>query len=176
MLRIPNISEGRLNLADLKYATLSERELTDLALVAGDILMIRSNGSPKLVGRSVLVSSAVEGMAYAGYLMRLRVDPEVITPWFLELALASPDVRQQVEMPLRSTSGVNNINTGEVRSLRIVVPPLEEQEEIVQRAQHLMQAMDQIATRAEAASNLLNQSSRSVLAKAFRGDLLAAGL
>lgn len=171
VLRIPNVSDGRLDLSDLKFADLPDREARDLALVPGDVLMIRSNGSPQLVGRSVLVSADAEGMAYAGYLMRLRADRLVIDPAFLTAALTTPDIRHQIEMPLRSTSGVNNINTTEVRSLRVAVPPLEEQVEIVRRLDHLFRLADGLATRIDAASKRFDRSSQAVLAKAFRGEL-----
>src|SRR6266568_3778624 len=72
VLRIPNISSGRLSLSDLKFARLDKREADSLALRSSDLLMIRSNGSAQLLGRAVLVTEAACGMAYAGYLMRLR--------------------------------------------------------------------------------------------------------
>jgi type I restriction enzyme S subunit len=52
--------------------------------------MIRSNGSVRLVGQTLPVTEAAVGMAYAGYLMRLRTDEEALDPAFLAVALASP--------------------------------------------------------------------------------------
>ncbi len=160
-----------MNLTDLKFAELPDREARDLELVSGDVLMIRSNGTPRLVGRSVRVGSEAVGMAYAGYLMRLRADPLVVNPAYLTAALATPDIRHQVEMPLRSTSGVNNINTNEVRSLRIAVPPLEEQAEIIRRIDGLLALSDDTQQRLNAAERRVGHSSQAVLAKAFRGEL-----
>ena len=175
VLRIPNVSDGRLRLVDLKFAAFLDRELQDLALVPGDILMIRSNGSPQLVGRSVLVNSDAQGMAYAGYLMRLRTDLQVIAPAYMTAALATLDTRRQIEMPLRSTSGVNNINTDEVRSLRIAVPPLDEQTEIVRQVDQLTELADDLIRRIDAAEHRVDLTSQAVLAKAFRGELLPYG-
>jgi type I restriction enzyme, S subunit len=171
VLRIPNVSDGRLDLSDLKFAELSDRERGDLALAPGDVLMIRSNGSPQLVGRSVLVGSEADAMTYAGYLMRLRSDRLVIDPGYLTAALSTPDLRRQIEMPLRSTSGVNNINTGEVRSLFVAVPPLPEQLEINRRVDELLELAAGLRTRIDAASKRVDRSSQAVLAKAFRGEM-----
>ncbi len=171
VLRIPNVSGEGLNTSDLKYADLSHQEAESLRLCVDDLLMIRSNGSVQLVGRTVVVDEEAAGMAYAGYLMRLRTDPNALAPALLGLTLGSPQLRHQIEMPLRSTSGVNNINTAEVRGLVVPVPPLEEQAEIVRRVHQLLALADSLATRVDAASDRVERSSQAVLAKAFRGEL-----
>jgi type I restriction enzyme S subunit len=176
VLRIPNISGAHLDLSDLKFANLPRREIEDLALRSSDLLMIRSNGSPHLVGRCAAVGTEGEGMAYAGYLMRLRVDSELCDPLYLALAMASPGLRNQVEMPLRSTSGVNNINTDEVRGLAIPLPSLVEQHEIVGRAKELLQLSDGLGERVERARRSIDGSSRSILGKALRGELIGGAL
>ena len=82
VLRIPNVSGNRLDVGDLKFAPLPDKESNDLALLATDLLMIRSNGSPHLVGKAVKVTREAIGMAFAGYLMRLRPDLELVLPNF----------------------------------------------------------------------------------------------
>ena len=72
VLRIPNVSSGQVSLEDLKFGPLNEGDREALALMAGDLLMIRSNGSLNIVGRSAVVTPDTEGMAFAGYLVRLR--------------------------------------------------------------------------------------------------------
>jgi type I restriction enzyme, S subunit len=171
ILRIPNVSRGQLELGDLKHAVLGDQEARDLSLDRTDILMIRSNGSPQLVGRSVIVGESGEGMAYAGYLMRLRPDQLIISPKYLAMALGSPEVRHQIEMPLRSTSGVNNINTSEVRSLCIAVPPLEEQAHIVSAVDRLQNLAQSVGSRVAQAEQAVDRSHQAVLAKFFGRDL-----
>jgi type I restriction enzyme S subunit len=175
VLRIPNVSGERLDISDLKSSSLDPREAEALRLRLGDLLMIRSNGSVQLIGKAVPVTEAAVGMAYAGYLMRLRTDEEALDPRFLAVVLASPLLRRQIEMPARSTSGVNNINTGEVRGLIAPIPPLEEQSEIVRRTSQALDSTNIILAHINTASMRVGNSSQAVLAKAFRGDLLATG-
>lgn len=171
VLRIPNVRANRLDLNNLKYAALDAAEAKTLRLEAGDLLMIRSNGSVQLVGKALTVTEEAAGMAYAGYLIRLRVDANVLRSQFLQLALSSLSVRTQIEMPARSTSGVNNINTDEVRGLVVPVPPLEEQDEIVRQASTLFALADGLSAHVNTASKRTKGSSRAILAKAFRGEL-----
>ena len=172
MLRIPNVSAGQLDLEDLKFAELDDGEREALSLKVNDLLMIRSNGSVHLVGVTVAVTSAAEAMAYAGYLLRLRVDTEFLDPGFLRVILASPQLRTQIERPARSTSGVHNINTKEVRGLGVPLAPLEEQREIVRRVDAMLAVADRLVAEIERAAATLERASKASLAKAFRGELV----
>ena len=165
------MSGSRLDTADLKFAPLDVKEADSLRLHLGDLLMIRSNGSVQLVGKTLPTTAEAVDMAYAGYLMRLRLDEEVLLPDFAGLVLSSPDIRHQVEMPLRSTSGVNNINSDEVRGLVIPVPPIEEQEEIVRCAGKLLSTADTLLSRLSSADRAVERINQAILAKAFRGEL-----
>lgn len=172
VLRIPNIEQGVISHSDLKYAELPENEFQQLRLKPGDILLIRSNGSVSLVGKSALVRKAELDFAYAGYLIRLRPNVEKVLPEFLNLVLGSHEVRIQIEVPARSTSGVNNINSEEVRALQFFLPLLPEQQEIVRRVEALFALADQIETRFVKAKARVDQLTQSLLAKAFRGELV----
>ena len=172
VLRIPNIADGVINQSDMKYAHLDPDELEQLRLRVGDVLLIRSNGSVSLVGKTALVRETERDFAYAGYLIRLRPDQAKIIPEFLNAVLGSYDVRLQIEIPARSTSGVNNINSEEVRALRIPLPPLSEQQEIVRRVEKLFEFADQIEARLVRAQKQVDRLTQSILGKAFRGELV----
>jgi type I restriction enzyme, S subunit len=172
VFRIPNIEEGVISHSDLKYAQLPAKELQQLRLCPGDILLIRSNGSVSLVGKSALVRELERDCAYAGYLIRLRPALAQVMPEFLNLSLGSYQVRLQIEMPARSTSGVHNINGEEVRALPLSLPPIPEQHEIVRRVEALFKLADKIEKRVEAATKRADKLTQSILAKAFRGELV----
>jgi len=172
VLRIPNIEQGVVNHSDLKYAELQDREFQQLRLRSGDILMIRSNGSVSLVGKSALVRGIEKGFAYAGYLIRLRPDSSKIIPDFLNLVMGSHDVRVQIEVPARSTSGVHNINSKEVRALQFFLPPLGEQQEIVRRVESMFKLAEAVEKRLTAATARAEKLTQAILAKAFRGELV----
>jgi type I restriction enzyme S subunit len=172
VLRIPNIGGGSVKLDDLKYAKLPSRELAALRLEPGDILMIRSNGSVSLVGKTALVSEREAGFAYAGYLIRLRANASRVLPEYLNLALQTHSVREQIEIPARSTSGVHNINSTEVLRLQINLPDLDLQRATVSRVEALFKLADAIEERVEVATKRAEKMTQAILAKAFRGELV----
>ena len=95
-----------------------------------------------------MVGAAEADFAYAGVFDSPATEYEKVTPAFLNLTLSSYAVRLQIELPARSTSGVNNINSDEVRALAISLPPLAEQSEIVRRVDALLALADKIEVRA----------------------------
>jgi type I restriction enzyme S subunit len=172
VLRIPNVSAGKIDLSELKYAPLEPKELAKLRLEEGDILVVRSNGSVDLVGRPALVTDDAVGMAYAGYLIRLRPDAGIIEPRFLVAMLQSPEIRRVIETGARSTSGVHNINSNELASLQIPLPDPAEQREIVRRVETTLAWLDRVVAEHANASRLLPRLNQAILAKAFRGELV----
>lgn len=173
VLRIPNVVDGRIDTSNLKYGRFNEKEIEKLALRSGDLLVIRSNGSLGLVGRAALVTEEVAGYLYAGYLIRLRLDSGRVDPKFVQLAFEEPTIRQTIERLAKSTSGVNNINSEQLKALTLPLPPLPEQSEIVRRVETAFAQIDQTATATARATLLLDRLDQATLAKAFRGELVS---
>lgn len=146
VLRIPNVSGGVISLDDIKFGRLTEGEIRDLALRVGDLLMIRSNGSLDIVGRSAVVTAEADGMAFAGYLVRLRLSLANIEPEYIWLVLNSTDVRDQIERPIRSAVGLKNVNLTEFGALTLPLPPLAEQRRIVAKVAELTTLCDELET------------------------------
>ena len=172
VLRIPNVSAGVIDSSDLKSADFDDDEVRKLALQAGDLLVIRSNGSVELVGRPALVTESHAGYLFAGYLIRLRPDPLLVDSRFLSMAIQSPQVRNVIEMTARSTSGVNNLNAEEIKALELQLPPLDVQIAIAERAGKLLELADRLSAAIDRAVAATDRQTASVLAKAFRGELV----
>jgi type I restriction enzyme S subunit len=102
----------------------------------------------------------------------LRADPRRVFPAYLNLALQTHDIREQIEMPSRSTSGVHNINSTEILRLRVNVPSLEGQAAAVRRVEALFKLADTIEGRVATASKRADKLTQAILAKAFRGELV----
>ncbi len=172
VLRIPNIEKGDIDATDLKFAEFTKDELETYSLKSGDLLIIRSNGSIDLVGKCALIKEKDSKFLFAGYLIRLRPLQEKVNPKFLQYVLSSHNLRIQIESKAKSTSGVNNINTEEIKSLEIPLPSLKEQQLIVSELESKLTVCDKIE---ETISQSLQQAEtlrQSILKKAFEGRLV----
>ncbi|MEI7910839.1 MAG: restriction endonuclease subunit S [Verrucomicrobiota bacterium] len=165
VLRIPNIQSGRIDSTDLKFTDMPPSEFNELRLQKGDVLLVRSNGSESLVGRSAVASVEDERFAYAGYLVRARIPQKEIFSPYLHLALSTPSVRNQIESPIRTTSGVKNINTTELSNLVLSLPPLAEQRRIVVKVDQLMALVDELETQIAASRATANNLLEALVAE-----------
>jgi type I restriction enzyme S subunit len=172
VLRIPNVVNGAIDAADLKFAEFTKDEVASYELKAGDLLMIRSNGSVSIVGRCALIEPKHTGFLYAGYLIRLRPIKSLIAPLFLRIQLGSLRLRSQIEFSAKSTSGVNNINSKEIQRLVIALPSLPEQREIVRLLDEQFTVIEQNEREIDAALKRCAALRQSILKKAFTGQLV----
>ena len=166
ILRIPNISSGFIDVSDLKYTNLSKTEKEELSLKENDLLVIRSNGSPEIVGKMVCVPKTFEKYCYAGYLIRLRfIIPEI--GFFIAKISNAKSLRNQIETPLRTTVGINNINADEIKRLKFPLPSLTEQKEIVEQIEKHLQTISDLENQITEREQLTKQLMQSILKDAF---------
>ena len=171
VLRIPNVARGRISIDNLKYCELGNKELERFKIDSGDILVVRTNGSPDLVGRCAVHVDNKRSFAFASYLIRLRVDPAKILPGFLMFFLTSTMGRDAIAAIRRTSAGQFNINVQNLRRIRLPLPPLAIQAEVVDRLTDQRNVTAAIGadqtTHATDADLLMN----AVLRRAFAGDL-----
>ena len=172
VLRIPNVVDGVINTDDLKGARFDSYDVQTFSLMRGDVLMIRSNGSISIVGKPAIVSEADEEYLYAGYLMRVRCNRDVIIPQYLVLALGSEFVRAQIEERAKSTSGVNNINASEVQSLVVPLCSVNEQRLIVKQLTKTLSMIDTLDRDIKNQMFVADALRQAILARALSGQLV----
>lgn len=172
--RIPNIDylQGTICHDDLKYATFTQDEFDTLELKDGDILIIRSNGSVSLVGRSAVVTEKDTHGLFAGYLMRLRIREHAeVLPQYLNLFLNTHYARHQIEQMAKSTSGVNNINSNEICRISMPVCDVELQKQIIQEIESRLSVCDSIEKTVNTALQQAESMRQSILKQAFEEKL-----
>lgn len=172
VLRIPNVQRGRIDLGDIKSADFDAKDLMKLGLRIGDILVIRSNGSLDLVGRSAVVDDRAAGMLFAGYLIRLRLDPSRCLPEYLHWFLQSSVARKNITNAAKSTSGVHNVNAQELQALELPLPSIAVQKERIGSIESAFTWIDRLTVDTTNARKLIDRLDQSMLTKAFKGELV----
>jgi type I restriction enzyme S subunit len=170
VLRIPNVLGGAIDLSDLKFAELSQSDRVRFGLQDGDLLFVRSNGNREYVGRCAVFHEIGTPYAFASYLIRARLRIDRLRPDFASVLLSFPALRDQLFARARTSAGQYNINSEGLRSVKVIVPPLEHQDRFVStiKAVRLLQRTQREST-AE-----VNELFHSLMYKAFRGELRGA--
>jgi type I restriction enzyme, S subunit len=154
VLRIPNIAHGELDLSSLKYQHPTPLDAARYGVLAGDLLVIRTNGDPTVVGTCAEIpSDKPASMLFASYLIRIRVDRAQIAPAFASRFLHTRGARRIIERQIATSAGNYNINTQALRALPTPFPPLPEQSAIVGR---LLSTERAIADMREEAKKLMS--------------------
>lgn len=159
IIRMGNVTyEGNLDLADLKYVDLPAAEAERYALCDGDILFNRTN-SKELVGKTGLWDGSCAAIV-ASYFIRLRVKPEVISPYYLWAFMNTAYMKRVLFGTARGAIGQSNINSKELKAFPLPVPPLTLQEHFALR-------------RADVSGLAVQQSTATTKAQAAFDALLA---
>lgn len=169
VLRIPNISEGVIDFSDLKYMQ-GEFENSSHEVFENDILIIRSNGSRDLVGKCAIVPALERRFAYASFLIRIKASDKVL-PNYLVRYINSSMARGQLFAKAKSSSGIHNINSKELGGIRIDVPTIEEQTEVLKIIEPLIKKELDVKDITSHMIENIAELKKSILAKAFRGEL-----
>lgn len=168
VLRMGNIQDGKLDWSDLVF-TDDAAEIAKYGLKEGDVLFNRTN-SPALVGKTALFSGEREAI-YAGYLIKVRCKPELL-PAFLTYCLNAPNGRAYSWDVKTDGVSQSNINAKKLAAFRFDLPSVEEQAEIVRRIEAALSWINRITVDANSGRKLIDHLDQSVLAKAFKGELV----
>lgn len=101
----------------------------------------------------------------------LRVDRTVAKPEFVLYALAAKQTYLQIKEAVHGATRPR-INLGFLKGFEINLPSPTEQVEIIRRVEQLFAFLSQLEVRAQIAQTHIDGLTQSILAKAFRGELV----
>ena len=168
VLRMGNLQQGEIDWSDLAYSN-DPDDIEKYKLFPGDVLFNRTN-SAALVGKTAIYRGEHPAI-YAGYLIKLDYDRDKIIGDYLNYALNTLDAKKYCNSV--KTDGVNqsNINAKKIGAYSFNVPSIPEQEKIVSVIQKLLSKEQQAKEAAEAVLDQIDLMKKSILARAFRGEL-----
>jgi len=174
VLRIPNIAKGELDFEDIKYATASLRvdDPSDF-LAPGDLLVCRTNGSIRLIGKVALVRVLFDRPTYfASYLIRLRaIDTDLAS--HLHLTFTAAHGRAFIESNAASSAGQHNVSMTTLLQMPVPLPPCAEQAAIVEAVNEKVSQIDALEAEVERGLARASRLRQAILKAAFEGRLVA---
>ena len=162
VLRMGNIQDGMIDWEKLVYSN-NEEEISKYALRKFDLLFNRTN-SREIVGKTAIYESDKQAI-YAGYLVKFRII--LSNPYFINYVLNSPMHREWCNAMKTDALGQSNINAEKLKKFVLALPPLAEQQKIVDIVSagldNIWELKKQISLREE----YTNQLMRSILKENF---------
>jgi type I restriction enzyme, S subunit len=173
ILRIPNVADGAVNLANLKYCRLERADAARVQLQDGDLLFVRTNGSRDLVGRCAVFRSPQDGVpfGFASYLIRVRVNKNQVLPRYLSYFLNSTNGRAEIDSRRRTSAGQFNINSENLRSIAFPVPSIGIQERLLEQLKEREAQAKQLVREMSVVAEEGATIRKAIVRKAFAGEL-----
>lgn len=169
-IRTADVVRGRLLLDQARCVT--PRTYADrivrLEPEPGDVLYTREG---ERFGLAALVPRGVK-LCLAQRMMHFRVETPVHSAWFM-WALNSPDAYKQAVRDVGGSTSPH-VNIGSMRKFVVPLPPIAEQVALAEAIESAWRKADAVAVSVADAFVLSGKLDASVLAKAFRGELVGA--
>lgn len=147
------------------------KELSRYQLLPGDLVLTRKG---TLGGCRQVPEAITPGIADSDTI-RLRLNPDRIESAFAQLLLRDAAyISTQVDLTKRGAI-LSGLNTEVVANLRIALPPLEEQRQILSRLHELDRITVRLVEAAEAAVSLLQERRASLISAAVTGKIDVGG-
>jgi type I restriction enzyme, S subunit len=170
-LRVANVYANELRLDNVTDIGLTESEFNKTKLEYGDLLIVEGNGSIDQIGRVAMWRNEIANCCHQNHLIRWRCF-EVAAPLYVLMCLMSPAGRSQIVNVASSTTGLHTLSVSKVGEISVLLPSLKEQTEIVRRVETLFAFADRLEARLQTAQTTCDRLTPSLLAKAFRGELV----
>lgn len=168
-IRAQNINADFLDLSDVAYVRLpNSAEGLRTKIQLNDLLVTITGAN---VTKSAIVLEKLDEAYVSQHVALVRLkEPDMSS--FAFLCLISPSHGRAQLLKAAYGQGKPGLNLNNIRDIDISLPPLSEQHEIVRRVEALFKKADEIEARYKKAKAFVDKLTQSILAKAFRGELV----
>jgi type I restriction enzyme, S subunit len=165
-LRVANVQDGHLDLAEIKTIRVPPEEVEALRLKPGDVVMTEGGDFDKL-GRGAIWPGGIQDCIHQNHIFRVRLDQSVLLPAFFAAFLRSPFAKDYFLRCSKQTTNLASINMTQLRATPVPLPPLVHQQQfaaLVARVERLRWVQRESLRQSE-------HLFKSLLRRAFGGDV-----
>jgi len=171
VLKVGCVNGGEFRAAENKALPPELEPQPNLGLQRGDILVSRAN-TRELVGSVAMVPNDYPKLMLCDKLYRLRTRANFVTSEYLALGLQSQFARREIELEASGASAsMVNIAQSVIMDMRLPIPPLSEQVEIVQFIRRASEQIDGLSEAANSAIALLQERRAALISAAVTGKI-----
>jgi type I restriction enzyme S subunit len=171
-LRVANVQDGFLDLTEMKLIEGTEEDCEKYKLLKGDILFTEGGDRDKL-GRGTVWENEIEGCIHQNHIFRARVySANTAMPDFISLVTKSEFAKAYFFENASQSVNLASLNMTMLGQLPIPIPPINEQVKILEAFASACQHIDALMKRVDRAYTAIERTAQSVLARAFRGELV----
>lgn len=165
-LRITDIQDNKVDWDEVPWCPIDEDGMKQYAVEIGDIMIARTGAT---TGKSYLICDDVEAV-FASFLIRLKVVNKNLDYNYLYGYMQSEDYWRQIT-DFSSGIAQPGVNASKLKQIKFKCPTIPEQHEIVRLIDDLLARERSAQQATEQALASIDLMKKSILARAFRGEL-----
>lgn len=139
LLRITDIQDNFVDWKTVPYCDVTTDEYEKYGLNNRDIMIARTGGT---IGKTYIVESLDDKSVFASYLIR-AIPSNYINEKYLKKFMESPSYWKQL-IDFSNGTGQPNVNAASLGKLIVPLPPIEEQERIVEKLEQFLPLCDDL--------------------------------
>ena len=171
-MRVANVFEARIDLADVKEMNFTPNEQEIYELKYGDILL-NEGQSPHLVGRPAMWRCEVSGACFQNTLVRFSSSAAVLPAYALLVFRAQLHARRYMKIA-KITTNIAHLGAQRFAAVEFPLAPLVEQQRIVEESERRFSILDQVEITVAASLARCGMLRQAILKRAFEGRLVQA--
>jgi len=166
-MRVANVQDGYFILDEIKTISVTQKEINQYQLQAGDLLLTEG-GDPDKLGRGSVWENQVEKCIHQNHIFRVRINERLeLNPYYLSALIGSRYGKSYFLKSAKQTTGIASINSTQLKNFPLIIPPIDLQNQfaaIVEKVESLKSRYQHSLTDLESLYGALSQ-------KAFKGEL-----
>ena len=169
-LRVANVQRGFLDLSVVTTIRAHRDKAEKLVLQQGDILFNEGGDRDKL-GRGWVWEGQIENCIHQNHVFRARLTNGGFNPYFISMH-ANTWGQRWFERHGKQTTNLASINLATLKSFPVPAPSLEDQQAVVAELRSITTSEERLRTDLERAERHSRTLRRSILSRAFSGQLV----
>lgn len=169
-LRVANVQDGYLKLDEIKEIAIDVNLIERYSLRKGDVLFTEGGDYDKL-GRGTVWNNEIPGCLHQNHVFAVRPNTSILFDCFLAYQSNSRYGKKYFLSCSKQTTNLASINSTQLKNFPVLLPSLPEQHEIVRLIDDLLARERSAQQAAEQALASIDLMKKSILARAFRGEL-----
>ncbi len=168
-LRVQNVFEARVDLADVMEMDFPGDDFETYKLRPGDILL-NEGQSPELLGRPAIYRGEIPGACFTNTLIRFQAANSLDAEFGLIIFRHYMRSRRFTDEGTITTN-IAHLSLGRLKGIEFPVPPLPEQHRIVGEVERRLSMADESEAQVDANLRRAERLRRAILKRAFEGNL-----
>ena len=163
--------DGRWKISEPALRELSEKEFNAARLEVNDLVLTKTSGSQKHIGKTTLVDERIATLpaCHGNFMQRLRAKSDV-SARFLWYCLNSRIVREQLVLLSTTSTGLANLNGGSIGSVHVPVHEGGQQTAIAEQIDEETSRIDTLIAKAEEHIALAKERRSALITAAVTGQ------